>query len=287
MSKIRTLRVLSFVAVAWFAVQGTPGGAQTPGEEPQAPLSPEAVVVTMTPGHPGVDVALPSGFGIADEHISVVGWASFRPYISSAVYTSDVNLGGRWNTSGSSFLYAPLPDDIPNGADITQVAFYVEDSSATVDFTGRLCRYYTESNAGGTPGSDCPFSVSTSGSPGNIGIGGDPNVTMMRRVDLTGDGPIEVINWVLHHNQGTALDGSIKIRQARILWRRQVSPAPVTATFLDVPTTHPYFKFVEALAASGITGGCGSGNYCPDSPLTRGEMAVFLAAALGLHWPVF
>lgn len=287
MSKIRNLRVLSFVAVAWFAVQGTPGGAQTPGEEPQAPLSPEAVVVTMTPGHPGVDAALPSGFGIADEHISVVGWTSFRPYVSSAVYTSDVNLGGRWTTSGSSFLYAPLPDDIPNGADITQVAFYVEDSNAAVDFTGRLCRYYTESSFGGTPASDCPFSVSTSGTPGNVGIGGDPNVTMMRRVDLTGDGPFEVINWVLHHNQGTALDGSIKIRQARILWRRQVSPAPVTATFLDVPTTHPYFRFVEALAASGITGGCGSDNYCPDDPLTRGQMAVFLAAALGLHWPVF
>lgn len=287
MSTIRNLRVLSFVAAAWFAVQGTPVGAQTPGEEPQAPLSPEAVVVTMTPGHPGLDEGLASGFGTADDHISVVGWASFLPYISSAVYTSDTTLGGRWNTAGSSWLYAPVPADIPNGADITQVAFYVEDSSATVDFTGRLCRFYTESGSGTTAGSDCPFSVSTSGTPGNIGVGGDPNVTMMRRVDLTGDGPIEVINWVLHHNQGTALDGSIKIRQARILWRRQVSPAPVAATFLDVPTTNPFFRFVEALAAAGITGGCGSGNYCPNSPVTRGQMAVFLSAALGLHWPAF
>ena len=31
--------------------------------------------------------------------------------------------------------------------------------------------------------------------------------------------------------------------------------------------------------------GCGSGNFCPDSPLTRRQMAVFLSKALGLHWP--
>jgi hypothetical protein len=70
-----------------------------------------------------------------------------------------------------------------------------------------------------------------------------------------------------------------------VRYRLQVSPAPATATFNDVPTNHPFFQFIEALAASGITGGCGGGNYCPDAPLTRGQMAVFLSKALGLHWP--
>ena len=66
----------------------------------------------------------------------------------------------------------------------------------------------------------------------------------------------------------------------------QVSPAPATATFPnDVPTTHPLFRFVEAMAASGLTGGCGAGTFCPDAPLTRGQMAVFLSVALGLHFP--
>ena len=55
--------------------------------------------------------------------------------------------------------------------------------------------------------------------------------------------------------------------------------------FNDMPVGHPLRDFVEALAGSGITGGCGGGNYCPDAPLTRGQMAVFLAVALGLHWP--
>jgi hypothetical protein len=54
-----------------------------------------------------------------------------------------------------------------------------------------------------------------------------------------------------------------------------------------VPTSDGAFQYVEALAASGITSGCGNGNYCPDAPLTRRQMAVFLAKALGLHWPPF
>lgn len=65
----------------------------------------------------------------------------------------------------------------------------------------------------------------------------------------------------------------------------QVSAAPATATFSDVPTTSPQFKFVEALVSAGITAGCASGSYCPDAPISRGQMAVFLAAALGLHFP--
>jgi hypothetical protein len=58
-----------------------------------------------------------------------------------------------------------------------------------------------------------------------------------------------------------------------------------TPTFSDVGVLHPYYRFVEALAAAGITGGCGGGLYCVNAPITRGEMAVFLAAALGLHFP--
>jgi len=79
----------------------------------------------------------------------------------------------------------------------------------------------------------------------------------------------------------------VRFKGVRLFWRREVSPEPLAASFGDVPTNHPFFQFVEALAASGITAGCGSGNYCPDAPLTRGQMAVFLAKALGLHWPPF
>jgi hypothetical protein len=39
------------------------------------------------------------------------------------------------------------------------------------------------------------------------------------------------------------------------------------------------------MTASGITAGCAGGLHCPGSPVTRDQMAVFLAKALGLHWP--
>jgi hypothetical protein len=83
---------------------------------------------------------------------------------------------------------------------------------------------------------------------------------------------------------GTPTDGSTGVQSIEVWWRRQVSPAPATSDFGDVPTTSPQFQFIEALYKSGITAGCGGGNYCPNNPVTRGQMAVFLAKALGLNW---
>lgn len=76
----------------------------------------------------------------------------------------------------------------------------------------------------------------------------------------------------------------VDFRNVRFASVRQVSQPPAVATFSDVPTSHPYFRHIEALADSRITAGCGNGQFCPDRPLTRGEMAVFLAEALGLNF---
>jgi hypothetical protein len=72
---------------------------------------------------------------------------------------------------------------------------------------------------------------------------------------------------------------------AIVVWRRTVSPAPAVASFVDVPTTHPQFRFIQALVASGITGGCAADRFCPDSGISRGQFAVFISVALGLHYP--
>jgi hypothetical protein len=70
-----------------------------------------------------------------------------------------------------------------------------------------------------------------------------------------------------------------------IWWRRSVSPASPFPAFYDVGESDPGYQYVEALAASGITAGCAPNYFCPDQPLTRRQMAIFLARALGLHWP--
>jgi hypothetical protein len=46
--------------------------------------------------------------------------------------------------------------------------------------------------------------------------------------------------------------------------------------FDDVRPGDFAFSFIEALARSGITAGCGNNNYCPDEPVSRAQMAVFL-----------
>ena len=89
-----------------------------------------------------------------------------------------------------------------------------------------------------------------------------------------------VIYWA-----GSFFDGSTKFNEVYVSYQRQISPAPATGHFNDVPASDPAFQHIEALFASGITGGCGGGNYCPDSPVTRRQIAVFFAKALGLYWP--
>jgi hypothetical protein len=59
--------------------------------------------------------------------------------------------------------------------------------------------------------------------------------------------------------------------------------AVATQTFEDVPPTHPFWRFIEGFYAAGITSGCSTSplRYCPDQPVTRGQMAVFIEKALG------
>ncbi len=58
-------------------------------------------------------------------------------------------------------------------------------------------------------------------------------------------------------------------------------PPAATGIFADVPPADPFAPWIEQLAAEGITGGCGGGNYCPNNPVTRGQMAVFIAKTFG------
>jgi hypothetical protein len=56
-------------------------------------------------------------------------------------------------------------------------------------------------------------------------------------------------------------------------------PPPCSGAFADVTCPSQFADWIEALAAEGITGGCGGGNYCPQNPVRRDQMAVFLLKA--------
>ena len=53
-------------------------------------------------------------------------------------------------------------------------------------------------------------------------------------------------------------------------------PPTCTGTFPDVPCPSLFADWIEALAAEGITTGCGGGLFCPNNLVTRRQMAVFL-----------
>lgn len=72
----------------------------------------------------------------------------------------------------------------------------------------------------------------------------------------------------------------------RLVYQLQVNPN-LPNPFTDIGHLNPRFQeAIAALSASGITNGCNPAGdeFCPDRAITRGEMAVFLAEALGLYW---
>jgi hypothetical protein len=57
--------------------------------------------------------------------------------------------------------------------------------------------------------------------------------------------------------------------------------------FADITCTTGFDPWIEQFGLDGITSGCGGGNYCPGTPVTRNQMAVFIEKAMrGTgNWP--
>ena len=53
-------------------------------------------------------------------------------------------------------------------------------------------------------------------------------------------------------------------------------PPACTPVFADVACPGTFADWIGQLVTEGVTAGCGGGNYCPSSPVTRAQMAVFL-----------
>ena len=111
-------------------------------------------------------------------------------------------------------------------------------------------------------------------------------VTVRAYEDIDGSGGSDFVSYTLSAQTSGASGSVLGLFGATLVWTRIISPAPGGPTFSDVPTNHSFFREIEALVDSGITLVCGDGtNYCPNDSVTRGQMAAFLARALGLHWP--
>jgi hypothetical protein len=59
-------------------------------------------------------------------------------------------------------------------------------------------------------------------------------------------------------------------------------PAATGLLFLDVQPADFGARFIEQIAREGISGGCGSGNFCPGDSVSRAQMAAFLRRTFNL-----
>ncbi len=86
-------------------------------------------------------------------------------------------------------------------------------------------------------------------------------------------------------NDGTTVDGSPDAGAFELGAGRPVygPTVDVGTRFRDVPVGHVFFDDIHWLADSGVTRGCNPPSndlFCPDDPVTRGQMAAFLHRAL-------
>lgn len=216
-------------------------------------------------------------YGLGDQ-VMTVSSIEFRPIVNSTSWGLHIEDG---------YLYADLvgfaaPLSLPDGAEIFQLCVYanIPGPGAKVDV---YLMAWNLAPGGQPPGQhyilDTPLTDDIAIGYGTVCT--DPfSYTFHGTADVDGDGTTEHV----FHGLKADVFGNAGLGGLRVFWRRQVSPPPATPSFNDVPIGDGAFPFIEGLVASGVTAGCGFGNYCPDAPLTRRQMAVFLSKALGLHW---
>jgi S-layer homology domain len=199
----------------------------------------------------------------------------FSPLQSGLAYTT--NDPWKYFTSGLvGFGWFDASLNLPAGSKVIDFWVGVNDTNANGDLYGWLvqcpqlggsCSFYPDgSNAvcktSGTPGIAYIYCNLSSD---NIVIDNFNNFYFVRVTTMTNDSSNEF--------SGMEVD-----------YRLQVSPAPSVSDFTDVSTSNIFFPYIEAMFHSGITGGCTSTQFCPDSYVTRAQMAKFLSIALGLNW---
>lgn len=225
-------------------------------------------------------------FGLGQQAVFVPA-TSFHPGSSTCPLEYDVNYYyARTGSTGSWCGYYDAHLDVPEGAKIQWLSLFAYDNDAS-NITASIQRNYAQYSGGGSPSYTQIASVSTGTASTNY---------VMPETSL-GAGHV-VDTFALSGSAYTQYNYSVRlvipvstlnlrVRGAWVHFSRTNPAAPASASFTDVPTSHPFFKEVEQLKKSGITLGCGGTQYCPDQAVTRAQMAAFLGRAFGLHWDYY
>jgi hypothetical protein len=242
-------------------------GAAASNAQPASPAEP-------LQQHPVRAGGLPDVYGTQDiAYVTIPQW-EFHPWHPDMDWgdTGGLQPMKYGKTFGAVFL---APVHLPSGAKLASVEYdYCDDSALPESTTLTLISMDYLNNTETLP-------LATIQSVPNSGCGSAS--VDLRPLDYT----------VINYDKRLALQvefafttTSVERFAGAILgYQLQVSaPGSGAPHFADVPPGDSAYQFIEALYASGVSVGCGGGNYCPDAPLTRRQMAVFLAKALGLHF---
>ena len=71
----------------------------------------------------------------------------------------------------------------------------------------------------------------------------------------------------------TVTRGEFAVFIARAVGLDTTTVAP-TPYFTDVPTTHAFFKYVQAVKSAGLFSGCSETSFCVNSPTTKSTAAI-------------
>jgi len=229
-----------------------------------------------------------NAFGVSSAETSSY---SARAFVANNVIFDDLptSYGYRFldrAEGGTVVMDLPVGTDIPIGALVGAVCANVYDSDTSHEVRIGLWQYEQPTVSYRSPASRQLGAYDGSGNAWSSGYTQICTLPLTRvrtigDIDSSGYSGILSYQVILYFDAGTL---SLRHGALTVLWQRQVSPEPASASFGDVPTGHWAFQYVEALVDSGITAGCGGGNFCPDSTVTRAQMAVFLSKALGLHF---
>jgi len=234
----------------------------------------------------------PQAIGEAGEVFGIAS-SGFSTLLGNHLHGSTVNDNLVWKgwNSGDSLSCSSTSEgivatgaflDIPAGARLEHFGWWAKDVHLDEDLQVELRERCQEPNDGTPTDSGIGFDGTTGSSGNQQGSFSLASAT----IDADTRNCVYYVKVQFCTSAACNCTGNaISFYKARLQWRRQVSPAPQSASYSDVPTNHTYFQYIEALKSSGITAGCGGGKFCPDDPVTRAQLAGFLAKALGLHWP--
>jgi hypothetical protein len=180
--------------------------------------------------------------------------------------------GGSETLLAQNYAFRTEQNDVTYLNNFVRVS--IEGSLEICNFTKISCAYLLSATSIALPanGGTRSFSVQSSTNCDWTATTTDSWINITSGNSGSGNGTVTFD--VASHTNASNRSGTIRIGDQTFRVLQGVA-------FSDVPTNHPFYTEIGKLSARGVTLGCDTGVYCPDSVVTREQMAAFIMRARG------